>query len=598
MGQLKNWSELPSSKSVTLPGCSLVPKFFASKTTPDSTALQAISAKETADGWPLDVVQRAAARRISRAPMWVSPLGIALGGAVPAELFPGKLAATAGLLGRKIAPKVSDWPLRQVKPNGDIDPVWWDKALAASDRWFYNSSSAAVHLMNLVGVDMLYSTVLLSGTSGLGYDAAVVDAEILNLCASAPADGLWVCLKAATISPDEEFSGLRTVYVLFTKPPGMFDGVSALLYAPNYFGSTIQNATTYESSGFSLYGVYGEKGLADVLSQVCVGSTLTEAAHSLPPGGSRTCIGDVEANVVVVGQTTNVSGGPWSSQQSPYCHNRGVSIDSVFHIGDPEFVDRFVAIGATSFTSDAITVTTPDVFFDWRGQRLVDIAPSMSEAEQQEVAKLSVTTVVHAVAPSEAVLLSNTDAEKAYQANGETMRNEEMVAADPQRGNQSLTYGQVEARIPSADRRLYHRVLVGGMVWEEADFIVLRGDDQGCIAVAYASGAALDWDSTRCMSEVADGVYVKLEYTGTGDPFLETFGYTEAQLKSGKAHTAVRADFSETLAFGLGLPVLSKLSLSRRTSLWFVQCALNRKQFSSFVVGGCTMGSLARKKLV
>lgn len=598
MAKLTAWKDDPKTFSVNT-GVATVPKFYLSTAPIDTPALVAVKARETADGWPAEVTARSHARRQTKVRAWIGPNGVSLGAHPAASIVdPDILKLWVGAFTKPRSPHL--FFDTRVDENEQYEPL--------QNKFIYTALGTTIGpaLADYLGFpDLVYIDDELVEGAHMFYNVPSAACEEIR---TRTEDETYfvIAIQYGFYNPDV----FAVRYFRYAKPAhlagfhGFFTMEAFNLGVSNYWH--LSDNTWTEDQRIGRHLVVKAVAADDGWSKWMIEANAAIVPHYTDlTMGYRLNAGEIEYDVFFDVESTNPTTDadyPSASLFGAGVRQMGIWSADCYHIGDPEFADEVHFIGPTTWNpaTKALTVATESLYLRWSGERLIDMSPNMVEEDREGLrGKAFVTRVVENVdfpAPLTKDLAMHDD----LKAAGEEM---ETAIFMPARDDlPAVTFQQAENRAGAADRKLFHQVLgITGTLLDKVTMVKITGSSiaipSTLVATSYAQGVVVSTNTDDAMFFVAEGVILVNEGVSMNSAVTDLFGMTQSELLSNKYRTAYKRHFDEVAVFEGGLPRLEKLSLPKRTAQQMVQYCQNRAQLSSFVVGGLTMGSVARRVL-
>lgn len=593
---LSPWASHANTRRVELDS-SLVPVMYLSSIPPSASDLAAASAKETADGWPAEMIARNHTRRQKPWTLTVGTQGLSLG-----DWFHDDISPNASGI-RKFKPPIGR--SHQYKWSGDSSVA--DKLLAPLIAQLATGEGAwgfVANMMRISGMDYVSSTV---GNAFDGYSAAPQTiTEINNNAPFHETDEfMWVGVSAS-------FSSTDRWAVIKVKKNGQWPGIRGFVIHPNYASSSYENIIDESLMGWSIGRLWVDNGMKSYLQRLFPSTTFIDvnyanyASYPHPnPGNTNTAWNTTYICSCGTNPTEQVTW--WGATRSLYEKRVGIWQKTVYAIGNPEFVNIFTVRcawdAATDPTQGTAKGTHTFLGFEWAGARLGEMSKDMSAADKASLAELTICTVTRQVAPSTVHSLDDLSAAQAYKENGENIRDITFVPANAEKGTPKLTFQQVSAKVKDVDARVWHSQMMGDSRPFEATSVEISGNSSSVTVLSRLGNTVISNDPDfGLMALVSGALLIVKNYSDPLNPDACTaaFGFSYNEILNQTDALKTRVEFDESLAYGSGLPDLEKLTArsSARTAMILSQAALSRRQFASFVIGACTMAANARRVLI
>lgn len=597
MAKASNWKALPSYRRIdtAMPSCPVIGVATAALPAAD---LLAIADKEAADGWPAPIVSRTAARRANVTKMWVGPKGICFG-PQPDLSIAGRNMNWIKTIARERPPNhlynVATYPLS----TAGIVPNDGSVTIPKLDTMYESLDHAAALVRYLVGDETLLVTSMTAMRPANQFTAGYIDDYMAGL--PEPLEGHFVVAYASRSyktypAPGADDRGIAQTFAVcqVAKRPE-YEGIEKMVFHHSA-GTWADSASTYEGAMLSLSGIKCQPGLWNLMQ---VFDPKLTGVHHRTGGGRSYCkyfsptVLDTSAPGALFCGLTPAASVHSSSQLN------GIRALDVYHIGDPEFAENVAFLGDVTASASGWTMSDTSMFIEWRGERLIDMNPSMAEVDRERLRGKYITTHMSDTALYDSVSLTNLSMYADAADAGLNLATEVFMPA--KEGNPAVTFAEAVTRANAADKRLFHRI-VGHEPNLAEQIAVVKiinhptvANSRSCVGY-YAGGTTTDKDV--CMLAVAGGAAVINGSSFVGDVVVDFFGLTEAELRANNYRVMRKFEFSESYVFRGAVPDVRKLDAPVKTAQLLVQHALNRKSFSQFAVGAVTMASVARRQLL
>lgn len=597
MAKMSDWKDNTLTKPVELTS-SLVPKFYVSKVPPSASDLSAVAAKETADGWSNAVVDRNSARRIAKHDLYVGPLGLSIGNS-PLE---------------DIAPSLAE-SLGKIKQCRGLRWVGVDSGHQAADKlrfsqmWEQNlgTQDAAVAFTRnmLISDGLTLGSVVLWETDAILDDGAIMVNRVLAEQAEADQDDQYLHVGISVWGAPKVDAGEHRLNAVFRfLKNGSWRGIRALYYCPIYRASMWFTGwgPNPDMTGWTLSRIYADSGFSKYLRLKRPGMIVVDTPKTdyLPSWQAVTDDNWSKVETVEFGVDPTDQVTWWQHGRTLFEEKHDVWYEQVYAIGNPEFVNRFSAVG--SWTSER-SLAVSALVFDWDGQRLADMTPTMAEADKEQVKSLYISTAITDVGASSACALGDLFVESLYQQNGQTVANEVYKKAQ-QNGSETLpamTFAEAITAANKVDTRVWHRQTLSEASAFEVDVVKISGTSDAVTVLSYDGASVVSSDASFGLMCYLNGAWLDTADWRGGmepDPYRAAWGISKYDIDNNSDKIKIQKEFDEATAYGPGAPLLSKLSGGKRTAMLMGQAAMSRKQFSSFVIGSAILASNARKILL
>lgn len=597
MAKASNWKALPSYRRIDtgMPSCPVIG--VATSALPAADLL-AIADKEAADGWPAPIIARAAARRSNVTKMWVGPKGICFG-SEPELSIAGRNMNWIKTIARERPPNhlynVGTYPLSTagIVPNdGTIN-------IPELDTMYESLDHASALVRYLVGDDSLIVTSMTAMRPANQMAPFYIDDYMAGL--PEPIEGHFVVAYAARAyktwpAPGADHHGTAQTFAVcqVAKRPE-YEGIEKMVFH-HAAASWADSSSTYEGAMLSLSGIKCQPGLWNLMQ---VFDPMLSGVN-YRPGGNRYYCKYFAPTVLNEAAPGPLFGGltPAASVHASSQLN-GIHALDVYHIGDPEFAENIALLGDVAVSASGWQIADTSLFIEWRGERLIDMNPSMAEVDRQRLRGKYITTHMSDTALYDSVSLTNLSMYADATDAGLNLATEIFMPA--KEGNPAVTFAEAVTRANAADKRLFHRIVGHEPNLAESIAVVKIVDHptlpntRSCVGY-YAGGTTTDKDV--CMLAVAGGAAVVNASSFVGDVVVDFFGLTETELRANNYRVMRKFEFSEGYVFRGAVPDVRKLDTPVKTAQLLVQHALNRKSFSQFAVGAVTMASVARRQLL
>lgn len=599
MAKLQDWIADSRTLAVTTDS-SLVPKFFVSPIGPSASDLFAVANKELSDGWPAAVVDRCTLRRKSMSTLYVGPSGLSIG-PLPAE----DICPSLGRISRRIRqPRGVRFFWQPDEPSSAVyaraRKIWTDH--------FAEDTAVVGFIKNRLlndGTVTFVSTLYAQRNAGRDMSDGLVVFE--QACAADIDDqylhvGFHLWLGAADVGGDSSNHGSSiTIVMRFTK--GDWKGVRGMWYSPQYAQSKLIFNTAADVRGWTIGRMYVDSGFKYYLGRWFPSlrvNTDSIAAATVPARNQNTMSAFVYTECIEMGIDPREAVSWWEQPQSLFESRHGLWHRDVYTIGNPEFVNRFTALGNSSDGYRTVINTT--LGFEWDGSRLSDMNPSMSAADREQVSKLYIATVVHPDKLDPGCRLDDLYVEQLHIQNEKTVA-EEVFKKAMTANDETLPAMNFREAIVAAnqvDDTVWHRQSLAESEITEIDLVRITGTTDNTVVSSYDGSVLVSQDPGYGL--VAYMLGAELDTYSwvpglTNDPIREAWDVTQFDLDNNTDKLRIRLEFDENYVYGYGLPLRGKLSRGERTAMLMLHGAMSRKQYSSFVVGSAVMAANARRLL-
>lgn len=614
MTLMTDWRDSPSTFELKTK-MALMPKMFLSSIPPSGPELLAVSTKEAADGWPAPVVARANSRRVGTKQFFFGTNGVSSVRPEPDILGPGRPLSWMSGFGVAVdlvlegfvpmsegysryvygvVPKLPD-------PYTDVttSPVWYTQLEIASGiaRRLMDDESLVPISCSMRAVVSDGTNNGLSRTIGSHYQVMISELPVSD------GDTFAVSFHVGPTRADQWASPVRVSYctVIFARPASMA-GIDGFVFAPVYQDSWAHNGTTHLDFKMRCIGGRGASGWDTLFSLVSPNCQFTRV-----PGGAgvdRGLGGTVMSLNKPLWSVTafpepSLPPLPFTSVLGPGPHAAGLYGATLYHIGDPEFVDSFCMNGVTTLSATEVAVESSEIFVSWSGDRLVDMdTGSMSDEDKVnmrgQIFKSHITS--HPIRGP----ISIDDLAIASDIEDAGLEIKEEILVDAKDGNPAITFLEGETRVNSADRRIYHAML-GKFEYARmaSTYVKATGVVNAWSLVTPSGGAEVPVEPADALILILQGATF-IDNTGIllNGAFSHIFEMTYADAMAKRDTMHKQHHFDEKLTFKERRPDIRILSNAQQTALMLVQFTHNRAQMSSFVVGAMVMAANARKRLL
>lgn len=616
MGLMNDWKTSPLTFPVTTQ-MALLPKIFLSSVAPTSADLLAVSAKETGDGWPANVVTRANQRRVSRESFFFGANGFSsvrpeldiLGPSKPLSWATG-FGAAVDLVAEGYVPAPSYYQERVygVVPSlpdyyisGNYPPIHYtelDIAAGIARRLMDDESlvpiSCSMRQIGGLGQDNGLVRVLGSSYRVLIDELPVSDGSTFAVSFH------WMPTRA-----DQWSTPVTVSYctVIFARPESMM-GIEGFVFAP--IEASTWSFGAYDHMGYKMVCI-GGKGTAGWgrIFDLCSANCTFSPPNSYSGTSAVLAVGNthMELNrpvwVTVPGPTPVLPVLPFVSTLGDGPHSAGLYGSEFYHIGDPEFVDSFSFVGQTILSATGVSVASAEVFANWSGDRLVEMdTGSMSLTDISNMRGQIFKTHVCSNPIRGPISIDDLAIHSAMESAGLDIKTEILV--DAKDGNPAITFGEGETRVNLADRRIYHAML-GKLEFSRmaSTYVKATGIVDNWALVTPVDGAEAPISAVDALVLIIQGAsFIDKTTILLNGAFPHIFEMTQADAMAKRDLLHKQNHFDEKLTFKEKRPDVRTLSNSQQTALMLVQYTHNRAQMSSFVVGAMVMAANARKRLL
>lgn len=561
MTKISNWLDATHRLRVET-GLAVNPVIYLSPVAPDDAFLAAIAAKERADGWSEEVVLRNSLRRNNKTRVTCTPNSITIGDTGQnTYLHKPKLLSALQRVVRL------DWPQYSGSSIADLTAMLNGKAASAIRMVFRGFTEVG------------------SGTVPIGGGSAHETQAIMASTRLDPNVFRVYCSRPQSYSNSDAGWATGYAYVDFATTPETKGLYAALLFNDGA-----------DDRLFKVFSVCAEPGFSAFLARS--GRSNHAWSHAPGPWVSPPQFTVCERSIL----ETPVDVTPFNTPNDAYHQVRGEWSTELYHIGDPEFADN-VSYQASAVTVNGRTIVLSGttMYVTWDGSRLAEMKPTLSAQQRAEVSKLKVTSRISDELYATDLTLDDLLMQKIARDADKDISSEVMVAKDPANDiPEDVTFAIAASRISRLDGRIYHKILTDRQALIPAVVRISGNVTSWTVQVVYADGTSTSVDPDEGYFWYSEGVYVDTtDFNQTGapvDPMALAFGagYSDGSAER-KRVTRAKRHMSDLWTFGLGVPNVKALDRENLCGLLITAAAIDRKMFSSFVVGGCTMGNLARK---
>lgn len=598
MAKLSDWGANALTKRIDT-DLSILPCFYVSKIGPNASELTAVSNKELADGWPTEMVQLNTVRRQAKYPFYVGPNGLSLGAKPAYDIAPSLNTALSLLKPPK--------GLRYLN-RGDM---YVDRAnmQAMYETHFLGAPACISYAQRLVGQELEHLSNLRLGVGGGFSTAASLAAMIAQTAAACEADvndeflhvGYQVHFGWYDAWGQGDWNGPSVSFVgRFRRPAGM-KGLRGMVYTPLHYGSGIANNTYADRQGWGMSRIFGDRGIDKYLRQKYPALTIRMAEGTEVVVDNYKNL-DSAWNEVVLHQFGANPTAPatwWGSSRTLFEEKNDVWYEEVYAIGNPEFANRTSVVGVWNDTR----ISGAKLSLDWDGDRLAAVSPQLAVVDKERLSKLFVSSVVYPQPLAFDGKLDDLYVEQLYKQNELSVADEVFLSSKVVDGESipEATFAEVLAEANLNKPQVWHRMTSSEFASFEVDRVAISGSDVAVSVTSYVGLTVASTDVQYGMMCYLHGSFLDTSgWTGgiVQDPIMAAWGISSSDFASQKDKIAMKKQFDEGTIYGPGAPFLENLGPGDRTAMSMVQVGVNRKSFSSFVVGSCMMAANARKILL